>query len=410
MVRQCPDANTHSSYLYGGAGFPPDTTGYDDIYVLSIPSFTWIRGPYPAGSNVTGPYPKSMMTCNVVRQAQMLVIGGTYSNDTTFMCDAESVWGEHNMALSQENRDRDIWGEYIPSVTSYTVPTFIRTVVGGGETGAATLTAPAAGFAAPELSVLMTRKAVLTGRTPTRSIPAPTASSNPGNGTDTLSSAPAGLSTGAIAGIAAGGFVALVAALAGCCCYVRHRQKAYQKPRISGQTQSLVPSTTAAWGAGSSLVPSVVSPSMTHASYVGQPIQSPVMLASVPVYPPAELSTDNQRYVWVRTPVSGKQEATSSPWAARSHQTTTGTEALVSPARSTRSSSNGDRDYGRGPVPGAPFWSPPSPQPPAYATHAHTPRTRSSSLQVSREEYGLDSIRPAAGPHQGSSINQGSIM
>ncbi|KAI8282917.1 Kelch repeat-containing protein [Colletotrichum sp. SAR11_240] len=38
-------------YIFGGAGFPPDTTGYDDIYILTIPSFQWIRGPYPANSN-----------------------------------------------------------------------------------------------------------------------------------------------------------------------------------------------------------------------------------------------------------------------------------------------------------------------------------------------------------------------
>ncbi|GAB1320960.1 Kelch repeat-containing protein [Madurella fahalii] len=371
------DQSSYNIYLYGGGGFVPGT-GYDDIYVLTIPSFQWIRGPYPAGSNVTGPYPKSMMTCNVVNNAQMLVIGGTYANDTTFMCDAESVWGQHNMALSQENPDRDIWGEYIPSVTTYTVPTFIRTAIGGEETGGATMTAPATGFAAPELTVLMTRKAVITPRSPTRTIPMPTAS-NPGNGTD--ASPPPELGTGAIAGIAVGGFVALVATLAGCCCYIRHRQKSYQQPRISGQ--SLPPST--AWG---STIPSVISPAVTHASYV-QPIQSPVMLPSVPFYPPAELATDDQRYVWARSmagsPVSRKQNP--SQWT---YSQATATETL-SPARSTRSR-NGSRDD-RGPVPGAPFWSPPSPQLPPYVSQVHMPQARNPSLRVPIEQYNLDEIR-----------------
>ncbi|KXX75954.1 Kelch domain-containing protein 3 [Madurella mycetomatis] len=288
-------AQDQSSYNMGG--FSPGI-GYDDIYVLTIPSFQWIRGPYPAGSNVTGPYPKSMMTCNVVNSAQMLVIGGTYSNDTTFMCDAESVWGQHNMALSEENPDNNIWAEYIPSVTTYTVPTFIRTVVGGEETGGATVTAPADGFAAPELADLMTRKAVITPRSPTRAIPTPTTSS-PGNGTDI--SPPPQLSTGAIAGIAVGGFVALVAVLAGCCCYIRHRQKSYQQPRISGQSQ---PST--AWG---SSIPSVISPASTHATYA-QPMQSPVMLPSTPFYRPAELATNDQRYVWARSNAGSPHEVT----------------------------------------------------------------------------------------------------
>jgi hypothetical protein len=30
-------------YLYGGAGIAPNTTGFDDVYVLSMPSFTWIQ-------------------------------------------------------------------------------------------------------------------------------------------------------------------------------------------------------------------------------------------------------------------------------------------------------------------------------------------------------------------------------
>jgi hypothetical protein len=69
----------------------------------TLPTFHWIRGPYPPNSNVTGAYPKSMMTCNVVDNSQMLVIGGTYSNDTTYMCDADLVWGTHNMNLGEQD-------------------------------------------------------------------------------------------------------------------------------------------------------------------------------------------------------------------------------------------------------------------------------------------------------------------
>jgi hypothetical protein len=28
-------------YIYGGAGIAPDTAGFDDVYVLSIPAFQW---------------------------------------------------------------------------------------------------------------------------------------------------------------------------------------------------------------------------------------------------------------------------------------------------------------------------------------------------------------------------------
>uniref|UniRef100_L2G7B2 Cell wall anchored protein n=1 Tax=Colletotrichum fructicola (strain Nara gc5) TaxID=1213859 RepID=L2G7B2_COLFN len=129
------DQSSYNIYIFGGAGFPPDTTGYDDIYILTIPSFQWIRGPYPANSNVTGESPKSMMSCNVVDNSQMIVIGGSYSNDTTDKCDADNVWGTHNMNLGQDNDENAIWLRYLPRLTTYAVPTDIVTAVGGRERG-----------------------------------------------------------------------------------------------------------------------------------------------------------------------------------------------------------------------------------------------------------------------------------
>ncbi|KAI8220050.1 Kelch repeat-containing protein [Colletotrichum sp. SAR 10_86] len=172
------DQSSYNIYIFGGAGFPPDTTGYDDIYILTIPSFQWIRGPYPANSNVTGEFPKSMMSCNVVDNSQMLVIGGSYSNDTTYSCDADNVWGTHNMNLGQDNDENAIWLRYLPSLTTYAVPTDILTAVGGRDGGRATRTAPTSGFDAPDLSVLMTRKATPATRTPTRPISLATSSSS----------------------------------------------------------------------------------------------------------------------------------------------------------------------------------------------------------------------------------------
>ncbi|KAF4412470.1 Kelch repeat-containing protein [Colletotrichum fructicola] len=190
------DQSSYNIYIFGGAGFPPDTTGYDDIYILTIPSFQWIRGPYPANSNVTGESPKSMMSCNVVDNSQMIVIGGSYSNDTTDKCDADNVWGTHNMNLGQDNDENAIWLRYLPRLTTYAVPTDIVTAVGGRDGGGATRTAPTSGFDAPDLSVLMTRKATPATRTPTRPVSLATSSSS------NSSTPTSGLSKGAIAGIA----------------------------------------------------------------------------------------------------------------------------------------------------------------------------------------------------------------
>ncbi len=35
-------ANRQTRYIYGGAGMPPDTAGFDDIYILTIPTFQWL--------------------------------------------------------------------------------------------------------------------------------------------------------------------------------------------------------------------------------------------------------------------------------------------------------------------------------------------------------------------------------
>jgi len=241
-----------ASYIYGGGGFPP-SAGYDDIYILSLPSFQWIRGPYPAGSNVTGAYPKSMMTCNVVDNAQMLVIGGTYSNDTTYMCDADTIWGEHNMNLGEQNENKAIWGSYQPSLTTYVVPTDILTAVGGNPTGGATVTRPTGGFDFPDLSVQMTRRAAITARSPTRDV--------------NVGGAAPPLSTGAIAGIAVGGGVVLIAAVVGCCIFFRRRRKAglLQKEQQRHQQQ--------------------YGQSQTHSHYSGSPSQGHARMHSQHTFP-----------------------------------------------------------------------------------------------------------------------------
>ncbi|KAL2181622.1 uncharacterized protein P884DRAFT_266054 [Thermothelomyces heterothallicus CBS 202.75] len=140
---------------------PPDRAGFNDVYTLSIPSFEWIKM-YPTDDKKTGSYPNHSLTCNVVDNAQMIVLGGIFP--TMDSCDNQGS-------------------------------------VGGG----ATKTAPADGFSNPDLRVLMTRKASIATRTLTRAVSS--ATGVPGANDDSLSAS-------AIAGIAVGGAVALLALLA----------------------------------------------------------------------------------------------------------------------------------------------------------------------------------------------------
>lgn len=215
------------SYLYGGAGEEQGSSGFDDIYILTLPTFTWIKM-YPEG-NGTGDYPHHSFTCNVVNEAQMLIHGGFFplTND----CDVPDQWGLHDMSLGRQNKDKSPWMLYDPELTKYAVPTDIISVVGGNPTGGATKTAPADGFDHQDLKALMTRTASAGSRTATRDVSGPTETGDHESG--------ATLSTGAIAGIAAGGAVALIAVLVTCFCLIRkHRRRRERVGSQQPMTQS----------------------------------------------------------------------------------------------------------------------------------------------------------------------------
>lgn len=186
--------------------------------IVTIPTFTWIKL-YPNDGNVTGQYPHHSLTCNVVNKGQMLVIGGTFPLSDE--CDAAPQWGAHNLVLGQQaDPDANPWQLHSPDLTTYAVPDEIISVVGGQATGGATNTVPAGGFDNRDLTILMAKKASIAARTPTRPIPGATNSSSSSGGTH--------LSTGAIAGIAVGGGVALIALVAGLCVFARrHRRFRY---------------------------------------------------------------------------------------------------------------------------------------------------------------------------------------
>lgn len=74
---------------------PPNTAGFDDVYILSLPSFTWIKM-YPAADSNAQQYPHNTLSCNVVDAGQMLIIGGTFPLDDT-TCDAAEQFGTHGL-------------------------------------------------------------------------------------------------------------------------------------------------------------------------------------------------------------------------------------------------------------------------------------------------------------------------
>ncbi|KAK4445497.1 kelch domain-protein 3 [Podospora aff. communis PSN243] len=279
------DRSSYNIYVYGGAGFDDGSAGLDDIYILSLPSCQWIRGP----ANVTGQsLPKSQMSCNVVKNgSQMLLIGGHHENDTTYACDAELAGGQQNIDLGRQMPDGgDMWGvQYKPSLTTYALPTEIFKAVGGERTGGARVMAPSAGFDSHELSVLMTRKAASSTRTATRDVNIATDATAAGQNNDKASP----LSTGAIAGIVVGVVVvAVILCLTGCIIFIRRRRRHYQNQRMSASSAITPPPP---WSPVSPMTPDMqqagFSPDPNKSEH-GFPSPTPGYTYTIP---PAELHT-----------------------------------------------------------------------------------------------------------------------
>ncbi|KAK3953572.1 hypothetical protein QBC32DRAFT_360901 [Pseudoneurospora amorphoporcata] len=120
--------------------------------------------------------------------------------------------------LGEQNAKKEPWQLFNPNLTTHVVPDAVVKAVGGGKDGGATKTEPEKGWAHPDLKVLLTREAKFAAKTATRSVPSATSSSDANRGGTHLSK-------GAIAGIAVGGAVAIIAALVGTCWFIRrHRQ------------------------------------------------------------------------------------------------------------------------------------------------------------------------------------------
>ncbi|KAI0198287.1 hypothetical protein F4808DRAFT_263372 [Astrocystis sublimbata] len=81
VVVSAPDKSSFNVYLYGGWD-PTKPDEFDDIWVLSIPSFTWTQV-------YTGQSPRWGHTCHVVGGRQMITVGGTNNDTYTKHCDWE---------------------------------------------------------------------------------------------------------------------------------------------------------------------------------------------------------------------------------------------------------------------------------------------------------------------------------
>ncbi|CAG8956010.1 hypothetical protein HYFRA_00008866 [Hymenoscyphus fraxineus] len=211
-VVMAPDGSSVNVYLYGGQNLIPfgEQIQYDDVWILSIPSFTWLKVDTTGQSN---PPARAGHTC-AMWDGQMVVIGGYVGKDIS--CDSPGIyvfnasslkWSNEFTALSSSsNSHASSDSSIIQGSFGYQVPDIVQSVVGGGPQGGATVTQPAAGSA--------TAGPIATGKPPTFTV-------TQSGSTVTQTSAPVGSSQSTpaksgpnVAAIAAGVVAAALAILA----------------------------------------------------------------------------------------------------------------------------------------------------------------------------------------------------
>lgn len=114
-----PDNSSHEIYLYGGKG---ETQLFDDVYVLSVPAFTWVK-------ITQGNSPRYGHTCHLVGRSQMVTVGGANSDNLTAWCD----WESRGLAILDLNKPRGSgWGSvFNANAKDYQVSEAIYAVIGG---------------------------------------------------------------------------------------------------------------------------------------------------------------------------------------------------------------------------------------------------------------------------------------
>ncbi|KAL9946212.1 hypothetical protein ACHAP6_000874 [Verticillium nonalfalfae] len=144
VLASAQDASSHNIYYYGGyPGVDPREDFSDEVWVLSLPSFTWTRVTEMRldFANTGHSFARVGHKCFKPYPDQMLSFGGT-----TQLTGNTPACLRHNSIIQAYNLSSAEWMDsYDPrEYANYTVPSALLAVIGGNPTGSATATSPAA--------------------------------------------------------------------------------------------------------------------------------------------------------------------------------------------------------------------------------------------------------------------------
>lgn len=114
------DGSSHNIYIYGGYdGLEYNSNPSDDVYILSIPSFKWIKA-----YNGSSTHSRSGHRCVKVYPDQMLVLGGQHVASSNCLEDGVLVNFNLNRLEFQDSYDPTKWDDY-------QVPQLVTSEIGG---------------------------------------------------------------------------------------------------------------------------------------------------------------------------------------------------------------------------------------------------------------------------------------
>ncbi|MCJ1310002.1 hypothetical protein MMC25_003663 [Agyrium rufum] len=252
VAASAPDGSSINVYMFAGQTLLPqdNQTVFNDMWILTLPSFTWIEVDQTGQSVPPG---RAGHSCNIW-DGQMIVIGGelgqaaaqggSVSCDPGFyVYDASQLkWQNSFTALNgSDNQNQQVAQSKNASGLSgsygYQVPALVQSVVGGSSAGGATVTAPA---------ITATSGPLATGKPITYTVTVPSeitytssgvvvtqTATAPPPGSSSQSQASTGPNIGAIVAGVVAGFFAILAGYLGFCVYVYRRQLALYKNHVT---------------------------------------------------------------------------------------------------------------------------------------------------------------------------------
>ncbi|PGH27591.1 hypothetical protein AJ80_00833 [Polytolypa hystricis UAMH7299] len=234
VAASAADGSSTQVYLYGGQNLIPygEQIQYDDMWILTIPSFTWIK---VDTDDQAVPPARAGHACNIWN-SQIIVTGGYVGQDLS--CDSPGIYvfdaselkwqnqyaareggNDLNQQASQED-SRALSGSYW-----YRVPKAVQSVIGGNDQGHATVTAPA---------MEASEGPIATGKPLTYTV-----SDSNGNHTGSPNgSSDQGPNVGAIVAGVIAGCLAILAAYLGFCIYLYRKRLALYKSHVAAAQRS----------------------------------------------------------------------------------------------------------------------------------------------------------------------------